>query len=310
MSVAARLAVFVSALVLVAVGAVGIGRATGPVGPVGPADDEQAAHAGDDGAEHGTDDGAEHGDHGDHGSSEVGALSVSQQGYRLALEQTSYEPGVQPLAFRVEDGAGEALTDYEVDREQELHLVLVRRDGEGFQHLHPALGGDGTWRSPAELTPGWWRVIVDFSPAGGDRVTLGADVVVPGTPELVSRGTVLRAANDGEYAVTLDGDLVVGQDAALTATVTRNGVPVTDLEPHLGEVGHMVVLREGDLGYLHAHAEDGPAGPTLGFAAPVPSAGRYYVYVEFRHLGAVHTADFTLETTGLAAGSGGGHDHH
>ena len=27
-----------------------------------------------------------------------------------------------------------------------MHVIVVRRDGQGFQHLHPELGGDGVWR--------------------------------------------------------------------------------------------------------------------------------------------------------------------
>ena len=41
------------------------------------------------------------------------------------------------------------------------------------------------------------------------------------------------------------------------------------------------------------------AGPRIPFVAEVPSDGRYRLFLEFRHGGAVHTAGFTL-----AAGEG------
>ena len=45
-----------------------------------------------------------------------------------------------------------------------MHLIVVRRDGTGFQHLHPELGADGTWRAPIALDDaGAYRVFADFS---------------------------------------------------------------------------------------------------------------------------------------------------
>ena len=34
---------------------------------------------------------------------------------------------------------------FEVEAERRLHLILVRRDLTGYQHLHPAMAADGTW---------------------------------------------------------------------------------------------------------------------------------------------------------------------
>ena len=40
-------------------------------------------------------------------------------------------------------------------------------------------------------------------------------------------------------------------NVALYVAVSDGSEPVTDLEPYLGAHGHLVVLREGDLAYLH-----------------------------------------------------------
>ena len=82
----------------------------------------------------------------------------------------------------------------------------------------------------------------------------------------------------------------------VTATITRDGEPVTDLAPYLGAFGHLVALREGDLGYLHVHPEESDAGPDVPFLAEVPSTGRYRLFLDFRHDGAQHTAVFTVAT--------------
>ena len=57
-------------------------------------------------------------------------------------------------------------------------------------------------------------------------------------------------------------------------------------QPYLGARGHLVVLREGDLAYIHAHAEE----DELAFDVPFPSEGRYRLYLQFKVGGAVETA--------------------
>jgi hypothetical protein len=73
------------------------------------------------------------------------------------------------------------------------------------------------------------------------------------------------------------------------------------LQPYLGAFGHLVVLRQGDLAYLHVHpmgAEPGPgatSGPTIDFMSSAPTAGRYLLYLDFKVDGRVHTARFVLD---------------
>ncbi len=94
----------------------------------------------------------------------------------------------------------------------------------------------------------------------------------------------------------MDGYVVAlapSRDAGrLSFTVSRNGAPVTDLQPYLGARGHLVMLRVGDLAYEHVHplAQDALAFDT-GHAGP----GTYRLFLQFRHDDAVHTAAFTHE---------------
>ncbi|MDO9456427.1 hypothetical protein [Nocardioides sp.] len=302
MTTAARLGVFVAGLLVVFAAAVGIGRATGPVGPIGPAEQTEGGrevlHASD---KHADVAGDGH-DHGPEAATDLpGGLATSQGGYTLVPDHTTYRPGTRELAFRVEDADGAAVTDYDVEHDELLHLVAVRRDFTGFQHVHPELDAApededaGTWRVPLDLTPGSWRVFADFVPHDGDPVVLGVDLSVAGPTDLAPRAEPTRTAVVGDYEVTLDGDLTAGQHSMLSLTINRDGVPVTDLEPYLGAYGHLVALREGDLAYLHVHPEDGEPGPSVAFDAEVPSAGRYHLYLDFRHDGVVRTAGFTVE---------------
>jgi hypothetical protein len=289
MSVTVKLVGFLVALAVVFGGAVGIGRAVGPV-------DESPA------ADHGDMEGMDGMDmSGSSAASIPKGLMVSQNGYSFRLDQAVVSPGAAvPVSFTIEGPDGSPVTEYDQEHEKELHLIAVRRDFSGFQHVHPVRAEDGTWSTTLDLTAGQWRLFADFKASGGEAVTLGNDLAVlgayqPGTPA----SDTLSATVDG-YTVTLDGDLAPSEEARLTLSVTRNGAPVTDLEPYLGAYGHLVALRSGDLAYLHVHPEGTPGdgetepGPDVVFFAEVPSPDRYHLYLDFKHEGVVRTAAFTV----------------
>jgi hypothetical protein len=194
--------------------------------------------------------------------------------------------------------SGAALTSYATTHDRNLHLIVVRRDLTGFQHVHPTLGSDGTWRIPLSVAaPGQYRVFADFQPTGrAEGLTLGADVAAPGDYRPLPLPAPSPTATVDDYQVTLDGQLHPGTASTLTLTVRKDGVPVTDLQPYLGAYGHLVALRDGDLAFLHVHPqESATAGPAVTFVAEVPSAGAYRLFLDFQHAGAVHTAAFTAE---------------
>ncbi|MGA6203683.1 hypothetical protein [Nocardia testacea] len=242
-----------------------------------------------------------------------GGLTSSEGGYTLVLaDPVTTADRAATLRFRIEDSTGRAVTRYTPNHEKDLHLILVRRDTAGYQHLHPVLGPDGTWSTPVDLgRAGDHRVFADFVTADGQPFTLGTDLRVAGqyTPRpLPAPNTTVTV--DG-YTVALTGTIAPGRATDVTFTVTRDGAPVTDLQPYLGAYGHLVALRTADLGYLHVHPAghpgDGttPAGPGVTFAVTAPGTGDYRLFFEFRHAGAVHRAEFTVpvaETAGDPAG--------
>jgi hypothetical protein len=239
-----------------------------------------------------------------------GGLTVSSGGYTLVLQDTVAQAGRgRPISFVVEGPDG-PVTAYDVVHEKRLHLIAVRRDFTGFQHVHPELAPDGTWTTDLDLTPGQWRVFADFKPSGTDGLTLGSDLSVPGrvTVAEATGAETRQAAVDG-YTITLTGELVPGELSMLDLSVSRDGRPVTDLQPYLGAYGHLVALRSGDLGYLHVHPDGEPGdgetepGPEVEFGVEVPSEGGYHLYLDFKHDGVVRTAEFALD-------AGDGHDLH
>ncbi|WDZ86501.1 hypothetical protein [Micromonospora cathayae] len=254
---------------------------------------------------HGSTDDSDHGDGDGHGGTTQapagdhlpGGLLVSDRGYTF----TPVDAPAGEFAFRITGPDGHPVTAFDEAHDKRMHLIVARRDLSGFRHVHPELGADGTWRVASPLgAPGSWRAFADFTPTGGEPLTLGVDVAVPGsfTPRTLP-APAATATVDG-YTVTLDGTLEPGATSAVTLTVSRDGVPVTDLQPYLGAYGHLVALRQGDLAYLHVHPDGVPGdgrtrpGPEVAFRAEVPSAGTYRLYLDFQHGGVVRTAEFTL----------------
>jgi hypothetical protein len=293
----ARLSAFAVAVAVVFGAAWAAGRLSGPVEPSAAAEQGTEQSAGQPGghgqdAGHGQED--SHGPEGAHGGDAAAqspaGLAMASGGYRMVAESTSVAAATG-FRFRIVDDAGAAVTGYDVEHDKLMHLIVVRRDGIHYQHLHPVLAADGTWSTPLSLTAaGSYRAFADFRPRGGERTTLGVDLDVPGDYRPASPPPSKAFDVDG-YRVTLDAD-----GTALTATVIRNGQPVTDLQPYLGSYGHLVALRAGDLAFLHVHPDStGTAGPQVRFTAEFPTAGRYRMFLDFQHGGVVRTAEFTLD---------------
>jgi hypothetical protein len=235
---------------------------------------------------------------------DVSGVTIAASGYVIEAISAPGETGVEgELTFRIRDAVGEWVTAYETAHGKQLHLIVVRSDGSEYRHVHPELDSHtGTWSLPWHWdAAGTYRVYADFTASGESGVTLSRTVDVAGAfvPKPPA-GMQTTASVDG-FDVSISGDLVAGTGSELTVEVSRDGAPVTTLEPYLGAFGHLVALREGDLAYLHVHAHgDEPepgdvAGPEVIFTAQAPTAGRYLLYLDFQVDGKVHTAPFVLE---------------
>jgi hypothetical protein len=217
---------------------------------------------------------------GGHAAPEPAGLAVEQDGYRLVQERGAFVAGrAEPYVFRIVGPDGSTVRDFEVEHERRLHLIVVGREPlAAFLHLHPAQRPDGAWTVPLKLpVNGSYRVFADFTTAG-ERRTLAVDVVGHG-------GSGVAADPITQYDVDLRR---AGE--RLEFAVRRDGNPVK-VQPYLGARGHLVVLREGDLAYIHAHADE----DELAFDVPFPSSGRYRLFLQFKVGGRVETARFAVE---------------
>lgn len=89
---------------------------------------------------------------------------------------------------------------------QRMHLIAIRRDSTGFQHVHPVMDDEGTWTLGLDLTPGQWRLFTDFAVPESPGLTLGADLAVPGQYDPAALPQPSRVAEvPGGYTVSPPG---------------------------------------------------------------------------------------------------------
>jgi len=205
-------------------------------------------------------------------------------GYVLVTE--AERSTTSALALHVNDPNGQRVTEFTLAHGSKLHVVLIRPDLSGFQHVHPDIDGNGTFVVPID-EPGKWHVVIDTQPAGAAApIVLATNVDDEvGVPEVELPGPD-DSVTVGELGVRRDGfDFTV-------SAADGSGSAVDGLEPYLGQAAHLIAIRKGDLAYTHVHAM-GATADTFSFHGSLP-AGTYRLFLQFGYRGQVITVPFTV----------------
>src|SRR5205085_6913516 len=78
----------------------------------------------------------------------------------------------------------------------------------------------------------------------------------------------------------------------------KTGAPITNIEPWLGAMAHLILIHEDGTTFVHSHPDE--ADPTNGktgqitFLARFPKPGVYRGWLQFQRGGKVETAAFTI----------------
>ncbi|AEB47377.1 hypothetical protein [Micromonospora maris] len=291
-----RLALVVGGLVLAVLLGFGLGRINsgGAVAASGPLDSALTGHT------HAPGTGAHSHEAGQAEATEAGGLAVSRAGYTLVPLSAEFTAGqAGELRFRIQDGQRRPVTRFAVVHDKPMHVIVVRRDLSGYQHLHPTMAADGTWSVPLTLPqPGIWRAYADFTALAGDgrqtATTLGVDLVAPGAYAPRALPDPAPSTTVDELTVGYQGSPEPGLTVPVSFRVTDADGSSPTLEHYLGTFGHLVALREGDLGYLHVHPEPELVDGAIQFWLTTPGPGRYRLYLDFATGGVVRTAEFTV----------------
>jgi len=147
---------------------------------------------------------------------------------------------------------------------------------------------------------------VQFLPhadADAGALVLSRQVEVSGADATKSTAVAAPATTatvDG-YTVTVAGTPKAGSETPLTLTLTRNGKPVSDLQPYLDTYAHVTAIHQGDLAFSHLHpnasANGDQGGPTLWVTANLAESGPYRMFIQFQTAGTLHTAALTISAS-------------
>lgn len=207
------------------------------------------------------------------------------------------------LSFRIEDAMGMAVTSFQDDQTKLMHFYVVRSDLSGFQHVHPTMAANGTWTANlAAMQPGTYRAYASFITANSSgtavALVLSEQFTVAGTASTTALPAASGTTEADGYTVALSGDLMAGMQHTLTATITKNGSPVTDLQPYLDTYAHLTAFHQSDMAFAHLHPQGtvngDHGGPTLTFEATMAESGNYRLYLQFQTGGVLHTAAITV----------------
>jgi hypothetical protein len=230
-------------------------------------------------------------------NSEMGLPPSTVEGYAVSVVQPTQQPGRDiPVEFVVTAPGGQMLSWLGEDSGEPLHLIAFRRDLTGYQHLMAQQGEGTSWWGLLNLTPGPWHVIIYFRSQALDReITLSSDFMVSGEYRPEPLPPAAHQVEARGLTATLDAGLTTRADSSAAITVTDHGQPVTDLQQAHGALGHAVVIRPADLGYLHLHSVSQGSGPRLDFAGSMPDEGSYRMFVEFYRAGKPYVVEFTVQ---------------
>ena len=253
----------------------------------------------------------------------------SQDKFGYKVELTSSDQGIQPgqttkLTYKIVNKDGDVLKDYTVAHEKIMHLIIVRKDLQEFQHLHPEFN-KSTGEFSVDVTfptDGSYRIFPDFTPTPDNKqkttVTLNKDINVGDMqkykPQSVAVDAVTEKLVEGFTVSYLLPDSIKAKSAFDYSLVVDKGGELVNLESYLGAMGHGVIIKEGTLDFIHTHADGMGMGMmemhgmsaeehaghqgepnTIDFSTTLPSSGNYKVFTQFQVDGKVITTDYSIK---------------
>ncbi|TJY40829.1 hypothetical protein E5161_16960 [Cohnella pontilimi] len=224
--------------------------------------------------------------------------------WTIADGQSSGTGGGKLIRLEIKKQDGTAIDRFDINHEKLLHLIVISKDLSYFNHIHPEYKGNGVFEIQNDFPAGGeYRLIADFKPADGDSMTKMTWAQLDGKtaqPVPVKPDSKLEQVVQGNRVQLTIDRLAANQDTKLQFSIAdeRTNRPVTDLQPYLGAIGHVVILSEDGERYLHVHAEEGQgSGPDAVFETQFPKSGIYKIWGQFRRNNEVFTSSFVVNVS-------------
>ena len=206
------------------------------------------------------------------------------------------------LSIEVRDSAGKAIANFDTFQQKLMHLIIVSDNLQFFSHLHPTYKGNGSFEVEANFPrSGSYTLFSDYKPLGEtEQVSvMKQQVAGDNLPAAAIDFNSTKTFGDTKANLTFSQPKVkAGEEVTLMFNLQQksNNQPVTDLQPYLGERGHLVILKQSSpltkADYIHAHAmKDSPDGQVQ-FMTSFPQPGKYKLWGQFNRNGKIVIADF------------------
>jgi hypothetical protein len=239
--------------------------------------------------------------HGNHGNGHGGMKTPVAATTTAKLTASNVQAGTATkLVIDIKSQSGQPVDKFETFQTKLMHLIIVSDDLQTFDHIHPVYQQKGRFEVQANFPYGGkYMLFSDYKPAGqAEQVSL-MPVKVSGKPAAAVQMDFTKVKAIGETKVQLiTSNVKAGQMAMLAFKLQQaNGQPIADLQPYLGERGHLVIVRQTDAltraDYLHAHADAQMGGASeVHFMTTFPQPGKYKLWGQFNRGGQIVTADF------------------
>lgn len=207
-----------------------------------------------------------------------------------------------PITINIQDSKGKAIEKFDRFQEEFMHLILVSDDLQFFSHLHPTYKGNGRFEIKTKFPqPGNYTFFSDYKPAGKSEQISVLKTQVPGKNRLISIKNFSHAktfANTNVELMFSTPAVKTGEEVTVMFHLedSANNQPIEDLQPYLGEAGHLVILQQSpvlsEANYIHAHALKGTLPGKIHFLTRFPKPGMYKLWGQFKRNGEIITADF------------------
>ena len=227
--------------------------------------------------------------------------------FRMDLNATPKSPKAGELAdlqltFRGRDSTKEALTQFDLAHERLVHLVIVRDDLGTFAHLHPDMKPGGMFHVAYKFPSGGeYHLFADVAPKGAGSQILAAKIKVSGKAgeRFNLQPNLVVPEQDGDLKILLKSSETIPAMKTVPITFSlkdaATGASPGGMEPYLGAQGHLLMVGQDGVTFVHAHPDEKSTPAEVTFLARLPRPGLYRAWAQFQRNGQVRTASFVFK---------------
>ncbi|MBY0156811.1 MULTISPECIES: hypothetical protein [Cytobacillus] len=218
-------------------------------------------------------------DHGDHSTNAISEVTP----------KVSYANGEITIELKDKNNH---VPELEVSHEKYMHFIVVGLDLQEYHHLHPEKMGDGIYKQKVSLEGNSYKAFVDIKPKGLQYSVMPIEFHASEAHHEHGNNDL---AADRDFTKTINGKTVelTAESFEVNKEVTLNfDLKDAKPEPHLGALGHVVVLDEDGEKYIHVHPV---ADDKTVFNTKFDKPGIYKIWAEFKFEGQVNVYPFVIE---------------